>query len=175
MRKRRIIFIIILTIVFIWLLIGAIIFPPAIPVVIAIYFLILFFTGKKEEVKSRIKIVGEKTRDVIDIGSTALEEAGKTAANISVNATRIIAKTVEQGYNAMGREEGARKALEALGKFTEAGLKIGVEATIVGGKVIAEVSKYTMQRIEQEKGKSLTAPEKKLLNEYVEFVVLDDD
>ena len=176
MRKARIIFIAVLTFIFIWPLIGAILtLPPAIPVVIVAYILILFFTGRKEEVKARINAVGDKTRDAVEVGGAFMEDAGRTAVVLTANVVKAVSGTAKEGYKQIGEEEGVKKALEALGKLSEVGLKLTVEAGIVAGKVVVEVSKYTMKRIQQEQRKRLESSDRRFLEEFVEFVVLDDD
>jgi len=75
----------------------------------------------------------------------------------------------------MKEEDGLKKAGEALAKLTEAGLKMGVDITIEAGKIIARVSKYTMEKIEQEKQQKLDSEEIQLINEYVVFKVEEGD
>jgi len=174
LRKERKIFIIVTTIIFIWFFIGSFLFPPAIPFVIILYMLILFFTGKKEEVITRLRKAGEKIRDMIEIAVTTGTELAKTAVTIVFGGGKIIKGTINEGYKQIGEKEGIKKAINLLGKFTEAGLEIGIETTIVAGKVVVNVSRYAMKRINEEKKLLLDKPERKLLEECVDFVVIDD-
>jgi len=170
MSKGRKIFIIVMNIIFIWFLIGSFLFLlPAIPIVIILYMLIRFFTGKKEEVIARLEKAGGKTRDILEIGTKAGIELGKTAATFVVGGGKIITETVNEGYKQIGGKEGIKKAIKLLGKFTEAGLEIGIETTIVAGKVVVNVSRYTKKRINEE----LDESQRKLLKDNVKWRLLN--
>lgn len=159
------------TIIMIWPLIGSFFFPPAIPVVVAIYFIVLKFPKDKDDLRK----LGEKTRGAIEYLGTMAEEAGKTGAVLSYYGGVVIKGTVEEFYKRIGGEEGAKRILNTLGKFSEEVGKTLVEAAIVGGKVIAEVSEYTKERIEQEKTQRLDESDRNLLDEYVEWKIIDEN
>ena len=158
---------IILTILFGWCLTGAIlVVPPAILPVIAIYIFLLLFPKNKKDVET----AGETVRNGIEYIGTWGKEISKTGVTIGVVTGILIKETVEEFYKRIGGDEGAKKAIKALGKLAETGLKICVEATIVAGKVVASVTKHTMKRIEQERNS-----EKKLLDDSVEWRIINDD
>jgi len=171
MSKKKIVFNIVLSIFFIWCLIGAIIvFPPAILAVIVIYLFILLFPKNKEDIRNQGKMV----RGVVEYFGTMAEEAGKTGAALTYYGGIVIKGTVEEFYKRIGGEAGAKKILDTLGKFgVEAG-KIIVEASIVTGKVIASVTEYTMERIEQEKRRKLNKSERDLIDDFVDWEIIKD-
>jgi len=169
--KKRIVFEIILTIFFIWCLIGAIVvFPPAIIAVIGIYLLILLIPKNKKEIET----VGVKTRQVIDYLGAWAAELGKTGAVLTYHGGVIIKGTTEEFYRLIGGEEGAKKILETLGKVTVEAGKIVVNAGIEAGKVVVALTRYTMDRIDQERAR-LSADERRLLDEDVEWRVFEDN
>ena len=108
--------------------------------------------------------IWDKAKNLIDTSAPVLEEVGKA-----------ISGSVVEGYKYLKEDEGLKKTIEALGKFTEAGLKVGVDLVIEAGKVTARVTRYTMERIEQECMPKLNEDEKKLIDEYVEFTVIEDE
>jgi len=108
--------------------------------------------------------IWDKARNAIEASIPVLEETGRATAAIA-----------EEGYRKIKEEDGLRKAAEALGKLTEAGLKAGVDFTIGAGKIIVRVSQYTMEKIEEERKQKLNADEGALLDEYVEFSIIKDD
>ena len=111
----------------------------------------------------------EKTKDLAEASVPVLEETGRLTAK----AGKAVADTAVKGYKKFKEEDGLKKAGEALSKFTEAGLKMGVDITIEAGKIIARVSRYTMEKIEQEKQQKLDNEEIQLIDEYVIFKVID--
>ncbi|HCC37177.1 MAG TPA: hypothetical protein DEQ14_05945 [Treponema sp.] len=98
-----------------------------------------------------------------------MEQVGETTAAVGES----IGESVEEGYRQVKENEGIRKAIDALGKFTEAGLKIGVDLMIEAGKITVRVSRYTMDRIE-EIMRNFNDDEKQAIDEYVVFAVTDE-
>ncbi len=111
----------------------------------------------------------DKARNLIDASIPFLEQVGETTAAVGES----IGESVEEGYRQVKENEGIRKAIDALGKFTEAGLKIGVDLMIEAGKITVRVSRYTMDRIE-EIMRNFNDDEKQAIDEYVVFAVTDE-
>ena len=169
---------IILTIIFIWVLIGSIFAAlktgsPAAPVVVIILFIIafLFPRNKKEVAKFEKKVLNG-----VDYTGAWGKLIGKTGAALTYHGGLIIKGTVEEFYTRIGGEEGAKRILNTLGKFSVGAGKICIEAGIVTGKVVVALTKYTMRRINQEMDQmKLSKSERKLLDEEVEWKIFDND
>ena len=106
--------------------------------------------------------IWDKAKNLIDASVPVLEEAGKAIADSAV-----------KGYRYMKEDEGVKKAIDALGKLTETGLKIGADFIIEAGKITIKVSRQMMERIRQEYMKKLSEEERKLIDEHVEFIITD--
>lgn len=163
---------IILTIVFIWALVGAIIrLPPAIPVVIIVYIILIKFPVTTKEIKEFF----EKLRKMIGKGGIWGEELGKTGAHLTYHGLVIAATTVREFDSLVGGEEGYNRIINTLGKVTERIGRHVVNVGITAGKVVIALTKYTMKRIEEEK-KNLPTNERKLLSdESVKYKIVNED
>ncbi|MCL1836071.1 MAG: hypothetical protein FWG46_00835 [Treponema sp.] len=160
--KKRIIFNIVLNIVFIWFLIGAFFFPPAIPAVIGIFILIKVVGNKKYT-----RMLGEAARIALAHIALAVEEVMKTGAALVFHTHVILTGTTKEFYNLIGGEAGAKKILDTYGKFIAEVGKITVDAGIVTVKAIAEVTKHTIRRLEEEQQRRLTASERKTIKDNI--------
>jgi len=129
-----------------------------------LYDIVLINTDERQYAKKR-QVWDEETANII------FERKDVLNPSIWEKARDVI----EASIPVLKDDDGIRKAVQALGKLTEAGLKAGVDFTIGAGKIIVRVSQYTMDRIEQERKQKLNADEAALLDEYVEFSVLNED
>jgi len=136
-----------------------------------LYSITLINTEERQYVKKR-QVWDEKTANIVferrDVLNPTIWEKALGVIEDSV-------PIVEEGYRKIKEDDGFRKALEVLGKLTEAGLKAGVDITIEAGKIIVRVSQYTMDKIEQERKQKLNADESALLDNYVEFIVISEE
>jgi len=136
-----------------------------------LYDIILVNTDGRQYAKKR-QTWDEETASIIverrDLLNPTIWDKAKDAIEAS-------APVLEEGYRKVKEEDGIRKAAATLGKLTEAGLKAGVDFTIGAGKIIVRVSRYAMEKIEQERKQKLNADERALLDEYVEFSIVNDE
>jgi len=140
-----------------------------------LYDIVLVNTNERQYAKRR-QVWDDAAANIVfernDVQNPNFWERARGVIEAGIPVGEAIVESVGEGYRKMKEEDSIRKAAEALGKLTEAGLKAGVDFTIGAGKIIVRVTRYAMERIEQERLQKLNAEERELLDEYVEFTII---
>jgi len=108
---------------------------------------------KKEKAHNTLKDLKEKTNTGIEIAGEYMKYAADTTGRLGVKAARAAGSGVKSAYKEMGGHEGAKKAVNELGKAAGEAGKIFVDAGIAAGNAISDTAKYAGKQIEANRKK----------------------
>jgi hypothetical protein len=104
----------------------------------------------------------DKAKNLIDAGVPVLQETG-----------RVISKAVTDAYDKLKNDDKLKQTIDIVKTHTEALLKTGAEFFVEKGKLVIKASKEAIEKFKEDLNKNLSNEDKKLIDEYVEFIVID--
>ena len=151
-----------------------------------LYDIVLIDLGNKQYAKKNLAWIGEtasvsfgptdlQLNDILDKAGAVGETVGKALVQVGIFAGKALKTTGEEVYNRIGGSEGIKNALQVMGKFSQDVLQKGINFTIEAGKVVARVTRETMEQIQQEELKKLNNEERKILNDNVQWEIVEEE
>ena len=151
---------------------GVPIFVPA--GVIAMAFLgnraVWAVTVKQEDAIRKIDENSKWTREKMEICGKMLQSTVDKTGKAFVQGCKVATRLGQGAYRELGGTEGAKKAIDGMGKVLEEAGKLGIHAVKTTGRAIGEIAQEANKQIE---GKSKSRNPKRLedVAEFVNFVI----